>query len=192
VAQITGKFILNGTVTLNKLNQDGATTNQVITWNGSQWVPGNVINPLSYRMTATQATTSTTYGTLTELTSGSLPTGNYRFTATIRAQSAALATGMGFRIGSGSATLSNVFANWRIPTGTNFGTSSGTGYSQLTATDNAVSGGVPAANTDLVAIGMGFFTVDAQGTVAIQFRSENGGTAITAGIGSNFIIDRLP
>jgi hypothetical protein len=42
VAQISGKFILNATVTLNKLNQGGATTGQAIVWSGSAWVPTTV------------------------------------------------------------------------------------------------------------------------------------------------------
>ena len=42
MAQISGKFILNATVTLNKLNQGGATAGQAIVWNGSAWVPTTV------------------------------------------------------------------------------------------------------------------------------------------------------
>ena len=42
MSQISGKFIQNSTITLNKLGQNGATNNQVITWNGSAWVPATV------------------------------------------------------------------------------------------------------------------------------------------------------
>jgi hypothetical protein len=147
---------------------------------------------LRYRVSAAQATTLNTYGNITQLVSAPLPVGNYAFRTVVRAQSAAANTGYGFRIANGSATVANIFADWKIPVNTDLASAFFTGYTQRTVTDNLVTGGVGSANTDYLITGFGFFSVTVEGTVAIQFRSENNGTAITVGIGSNLIIERLP
>lgn len=183
----TGSFPVTGVTGVLYVDTTLAAT---YIWNGSNYIQTR--STISYRVNAAQATTLNTYGNITQLVTGSLPVGNYSFRAQIRAQSAAANTGYGFRLGLGSATVNNLSGSWFLPTGTDLAAAHFTGYTQRTATDNLVTSSVGAANTDYMVVAHGFFTVTAQGTVAIQFRSETNGTAITVGIGSNLIIERLP
>jgi len=156
------------------------------------YVTKNYFEGLRYRLSAAQASTLNTYSNITQLVSDPLPVGNYAFRSIIRAKSAAANNGYGFRIVNGSATLESIFADWKIPVNSDLASAFYTGYTQRAVTDNLVTGGVGAANTDYLITGLGFFSVTLEGTIAIQVRSENNGTAITVGIGSNLIIERLP
>lgn len=182
------------TIVATDINHDnvGRTINALDPVNAQDYVTKFYFEGLRYRMTTLQATTLATYGNLTQLTSASLPIGNYSFTAGVRIQSANVSNGIGLRIGAGTATINTVFADWRIPQSNPFALMFYTGYSQLSATDDQTSSNVGAANTDFVSVGQGFFSVTVAGTVAIQFRSENAGAAVTVGVGSFFSIERLP
>lgn len=59
-ASVTVNKILDGAVTSSKLNQMGATTSQVLTWNGSTWTPTTVAVRREERYTATAAQTAFT------------------------------------------------------------------------------------------------------------------------------------
>ena len=75
MSQVSGKFILNSTITLDKLNQSGAVLNQKMIWSGSQWVPYTDI--YTKATTTVQNITSTTHQNITELVSDTLPVGLY-------------------------------------------------------------------------------------------------------------------
>lgn len=131
--------------------------------------------------TATQQTTSTTMISATELTTGTLPVGKYKFSGTVVFQSTVAANGLGFRLGAGTATLTNTYAKWFLSQAAN-GTAKNYQYDQVNAATNVFSASVQTINTDQVGIVEGVFEVTTPGTVAIQFRSESGSTvSIRAG-----------
>jgi hypothetical protein len=153
------------------------------------------ITPLSffeyvYRITTTnQNSTSTTYANVTELTSVSLPIGTYKFDVFAICQSTATTTGVGVRVGAGTAALSAVLAKWYISQAA-AGTAKDFQYDQITATDNVVSASVNAANTNFLVKGSGYLTVTTAGTVAVQFRSETG-TSVSIRLGSLFFLKKV-
>lgn len=155
----------------------------------------SIVRPLLFeefvfRITATnQTSTSATYANVTALTTGALATGTYKFEVHALCQSTAGGTGLGLRIGAGTAVLGATFANWDIKQAGN-GTSSNYEYDQTTATTNVSSASAPAANTDFVCSGQGIFTVNTAGTVAVQLRSETT-TAVSIRIGSIFFIKKI-
>jgi len=158
--------------------------------NNTDWILINTSNTQRLRMTALQSVTANTYTNVTELTSLSLPVGNYRFTCNAIFQSSVLATGMGIRIGAVTATLTPCFGKWFIAQNAN-GQSQSFIYDQLTSTTNITSASVPTANSDALIFGSGSFSVTVAGTVAIQIRSENNGTAISLRTGSMFVIEGI-
>jgi hypothetical protein len=145
---------------------------------------------VALRVTATQATTLNTYSAVTELTTGTLATGNYIFQYQGLFQSSAAATGVGFRLGAGTATITPCFGKWLISAAAN-GTAANFQYDQLTATTDVVAATTPVVNTDAVCVGWGSFTVTVSGTVAIQFRSENAGTSVSVRAGSVLRIESV-
>jgi hypothetical protein len=154
---------------------------------GAVWIPRKVIR----RMTVAQSSTVIAPAAITQLTTPSLPVGSYRFQAIIKIRSAAAATGYGLRFQNAGATVSDILAQWRLPANADFSTTHNIVYSQRDQTINNVAGTIGAANTDYAAVGEGFFTISAAGAVTIQLRSETAGTAVTAGIGSFFRVERL-
>lgn len=176
------------------LDFDGVarTINALDPINDQDYVTVNWFKSLIKRMTISQATTSITFANLSELTSISLPVGNYSFTALIKVQSVLAATGYGIRLGVGSATLSNLMAAWQLPSNPDYTTTHFNSYAQRAVADNNINGTIGAGNTDYLAIGNGFFSVTAAGTVAVQVRSEIALSAVTFGVGSCFKIERLP
>jgi len=144
-----------------------------------------------FRTTVAQSSTVVAFANITQLTTLSLPVGSYKFTALIKIRSATTSNGYGLRFQNGSATVSNVIAQWRLPANADFSTNQNIIYSQRALTDNNVAGTIGAANTDYCAVGEGTFTVTAAGTVAIQLRSEAAGTAVTVGIGSCLVVENL-
>jgi hypothetical protein len=145
---------------------------------------------VSLRTTATQSTTLATWTSITELTTGTLATGSYRFEYTGLFQSTAAATGVGFRLGAGTATITPCFGKWIISAAAN-GVAAGFQYDQLTATTDTTSATTPAANTDAVCTGFGSFTVTVAGTVAIQIRSETAATSVSVRTGSVVRIETI-
>jgi hypothetical protein len=145
---------------------------------------------LPFRVTTAATSTSTTYASVTELTTGVLPVGHYAFRVYGLHQSTAGATGIGVRVGAGTATLGVTHAKWFFDQGIN-GTGKNFQYGQVTATDNITSASVQVANVNQTFTGWGYFNVTAQGTVAIQLRSETAGTAVSLRPGTVFIVERV-
>ena len=145
---------------------------------------------VSLRTTATQSTTLATWTNITELTTGTLATGSYRFEYAGLFQSTAAATGVGFRIGAGTATITPCFGKWLISAAVN-GTAANFQYDQLTATTDTTSATTPVVNTDAVCTGSGSFTVTVTGTVAIQIRSETAATSVSVRAGSVVRIESI-
>lgn len=144
-----------------------------------------------YRQTVIQTVTSSTPTGITELTSVSLPIGNYAFQVFGIFQSTATNTGIGARIGQGSSVMGSAFGKWAISQAAN-GTNKNYEYDQLSPTENQTSASVVSANTDAILVGSGIFNVSTQGTVQLQIRSENNGTAVSLRPGSYLKIERLP
>jgi hypothetical protein len=155
----------------------------------------NPITPLtfleySYRQTAAnQTSTSTTYAPVTELTSASLPAGTYKFEVLAICQSTAVATGVGVRVGAGTATITSLFASWNIGQAVN-GTDKYFQYDQITPTDNITATATATANTNFLVTAQGTLTTSTAGTVSVQLRSETG-TAVSTRIGSIFFLKRI-
>jgi hypothetical protein len=170
----------------------GRVINSAEPINPQDLVTKNYFEGLRYRKTATQSRTQTSFAAVAQLISDPIPAGNYVVRGVIRFQTASVNTGIGVRVGAGSAAISEIGVDWRIPRGANASTTFYTGYSQNTANDNITSDAVGAANTNYQAEFNGFLTVSTQGTIQIEFRSETNGSAVTIGIGSYFIIERLP
>jgi hypothetical protein len=146
-------------------------------------------NMLGYVMTATQASSSSTYASVTELTTASLATGTYAFEFVGGIQSANTNTGHGIRINAVSATMSVVFAKWHLALGA-AGFDESYIYGQTTPTQNTTSGSMNASNTNFVSSGSGVFTLTGAGTVAIQLRSETS-NAVTLQIGTMLKIRKI-
>lgn len=139
--------------------------------------------------TVPQSSTSTTYANVTELTTPSLAAGTYRFLFIGLMQSTAATTGVGLRLGAGSATISTCLAKWALPLNAN-GTTLFYWYQQLSDTTDAVSSAIQTINTDYMAHGDGLFIVTSPGTVAIQLRSETG-TSISIRAGSYLVLEKI-
>jgi hypothetical protein len=142
----------------------------------TNWSPINSLDraEYSYINTVIQSSTSTTYASVTGLTSVSLPVGFYKIEAYIICQSTAATTGIGLRIGQGTATIASPMGiQWDIATAAN-GTDRYFQYDQTSASDNVVAPNAPAANADFVARGLGVIRITTAGTIAVQFRSETG------------------
>ena len=142
----------------------------------------------AYVTTLAVATTSTTYASITELTTISLQPGLYNFEFFGKMRSAAANTGVGVRVSTGTATLTTVSAKWFISQAAN-GTAQAYQYDQLADNTNVTSASVQTANTDFVVTGSGVFRVTVAGTVAIQTRTETNGQAATLQIDSFFKIN---
>lgn len=146
---------------------------------------------LRFKTTIAQSSTSVTYANLTELTTGVLQPGVYAFSAFIKIRSAAAANGYGLRLSNGTATVSDVIAEWALPANADFSTIQNIFYSQRLITDNNVAGTIGLALTDYLATGFGTFTVTLAGTVAIQLRSEANLMAVTAGTASCLVVEQI-
>lgn len=142
-----------------------------------------------YSTTVVQSSVSIVHASVTELTSVSLVAGIYTFALVSLCQSTATTTGIGIRIGAGTAVLGITYGQWSISQGAN-GTAQEFQYNQLTALTNISSASVLAANTDFISRGMGSFNVTIAGTVAIQIRSETG-TSVSIRPGSILLIKKV-
>lgn len=131
-----------------------------------------------YSVLGAQVTnTANTYTTIAGLTSATLPVGLYSFQFFGLSQSAATSTGVGFRISNVSATVSTMYGKWFIDQAAN-GTAQSFQYAQLANNTNVTSASSIVASTNFSVTGFGVFRVTAQGTVAIQIRSETAGTQV--------------
>lgn len=167
---------------------DGSFVFLKTTATSTGWVP--IFLDYSYSIqSVNQNSTSVTYANVTELTSEVLPVGLYSFDCFALCQSTAANTGVGLRLGAGTATLATTFARWEISQAAD-GIGKTFIYDQLNATTNVSSASVATANTNFIVTGRGIFEVTTSGTVAIQLRSETG-TSVSIRIGSNFNLKKL-
>lgn len=167
---------------------DGSFVFLKTTATSTGWVP--IFLNYSYSIqSVNQNSTSVTYANVTELTSEVLPVGLYSFDCFALCQSTAANTGVGLRLGAGTATLATTFARWEISQAAD-GIGKTFIYDQLNATTNVSSASVATANTNFIVTGRGIFEVTTSGTVAIQLRSETG-TSVSIRIGSNFNLKKL-
>lgn len=142
----------------------------------------------TYFNTSSVSTTSNAYAAATGLISTTLQPGFYYFRMSGLMQSAAANTGIGVRIGAGTATLTTAYAKWSIAQAA-AGTAQAFVYDQTTATTNVTSASVPVANSNIVVNGEGVFRVFVAGTVQIEIRSETNGTAVTLQPDAAFVIE---
>jgi hypothetical protein len=155
--------------------------------NSTDWVEKK--NTYRYTNSSTATNSTVTYGSIAQLTSVSLPVGLYKFYFSGLVQSSGTNQGgIGLRISNVSATVSTVYAKWKIPQAAN-GTTKNFIYDQLSATTDVTSASTNAANTNQIADGSGVFRVTAAGTVAIQLRSETDTVTATLGVDASFIIE---
>ncbi len=146
--------------------------------------------PIVKVMTALQSTTAITWTNATDLVTPSLGIGRYKFEFFGIAQSVALTTGIGVRVGTGTATLGITFGKWNTTQAAN-GVASSFQTQQLTATTDVPSTAALAINTDFLVEGTGIFNVTNTGTVAIQFRSEVNASGVSLRAGSTLVITKI-
>jgi len=125
----------------------------------------------NYFLNTEITTSSTSYSSISELTSASLPIGLYKFKFWGLMQSSTATNGVGVRIDGTDAGISTCFAFWNISQAAD-GTNSTFSYDQTGLTTNVVSQSAPAANTNFLVIGDGVFRITSAGTISIQMRSE--------------------
>lgn len=195
VGSLTGDVTLgtvtNGTAAATLANSGvTAGTYGQVTVDAKGRVTSGVVNRYVYKTTATQASTAAAYAALTELTSVSLPVGLYRFSAYIIAQTAATTTGIGFRVGAGTATISTIGSKWFISQAAD-GTAKNFQVDQLAANTNVTSASALTANANFQNLGEGVFRVTVAGTVRIEFRTEVAASAATVQPDSVLIIEAL-
>jgi hypothetical protein len=128
--------------------------------------------------TVIQSSTSTTYANLTEFITPTLYPGNYIMEFAGTYQSTATNAGIGVRLATVTSTVSFVSINWRFSQAGN-GTDKYYEYSQTALADNITSTATLTTNTNYPVVGLGVFSVSVAGTVAIQFRSEVGGSSVS-------------
>lgn len=193
ITALTGDVTASGpgsvAATLSNTGVVAGTYNQV-TVDAKGRVSSGVVNRYVYKTTATQAQTAASYAAITQFVSDSLPVGLYKFSAYIIAQTAATTTGIGFRLGAGTAVLSTISSKWFIAQGAD-GTAKNFQIDQLAANTNVTSASAITANTNFSSIGDGIFRVTTAGTVQIQFRTEVANTAATVQADSVFIIESV-
>lgn len=136
------------------------------------------ITRYGYRTSSNNSVTTTTYTTVAQLTSASLPAGLYKFDFEGSMQSAATNNGVGVRLSNTSGTISNLSIKWIIGQ-SGAGASQSFIYDQTATSDNTTSANAPAANTQFHVSGHGYFRLSVAGAIAIQIRSETSNTAIT-------------
>jgi len=178
-AALTTTGVVAGTYSLVTVDAKGRVTE------GSNSGP---VTRYAYFNTAAVSSTSTTYASVTELTTVSLPVGLYAFRFHGNMQSAATNNGVGVRVAPVTATMTTVSTKWNIPQGAN-GTAHDFEYDQIANNTNVVSASAVAANTNFAVNGFGIFRITVAGTVAIQTRTETNGTAATLQLDSAFILE---
>ena len=136
---------------------------------------------VTVKTNATQTVSTTTPTALTQLTQ-SLVAGTYKFSGVLVFQSTSATVGVGFKLGVGTATVSETYAKFQVGQGAN-GVSHDFEYDQIAIGTNSTTASVAAANTDALAYVSGTFTVTSGGTVNIEMRSETG-TAVSIRSGS--------
>lgn len=158
--------------------------------NATDWYKISSLNNQRLISTVTQSNTTTTYTSITELTSLSLPIGKYNFEYFGIHQSTNTAVGLGVRMSNVTATLGLCYGKFFVSQGAN-GTALNYSYDQITSTSNFNSVLANNSNQDFLVTGNGYFTVTVAGTVALQMKSSLGGAGVSVRSGSNLFIEAL-
>jgi hypothetical protein len=174
ITALTGDVTASGpgsaTATLASSGVTAGTYDQVSVDTKGRVTAGSV-KRLVYTTTAQTANSTVTYAAVTGMTTASLQPGLYAFRFDGQYQSAATTTGVGFRISTGTATVTTCYAKW-LNTQAADGTAKNFQVDQLNSTTNVVSTASLAANTNANISGEGVFRVTVAGTMQIQIRSE--------------------
>jgi hypothetical protein len=159
--------------------------NTICEYTGAAW-------KYEYRQntTAIQTSTSTTYANITEFVTVSLDAGLYALELKGIMQSTAIGTGVGLRLAQGTATISTIVVDWSLSQAAN-GTDKNFEYSQLAVGDNITSASAITANANFPVMGNGVFRISAAGTIAIQLRTENGGTGVSIRPDSTLMVKKI-
>ena len=194
ITELTGDVTATGpgsvAATLSLTGVDAGTYDRVTVDTKGRVTAAQVLN-YAYRTSTTHTNSTVTYTTVSELTSVSLAIGLYRFTFNGLMQATAVNSGgIGIRLSNETAVLSTTYAQWFLSQG-NDGVDKYFNYDQLSPTTNNTSASVQTANTDAAFAGNGIFRVTTAGTVAIQIRSETGGTTVTLQPDAVFTIERI-
>lgn len=184
---------------LADLQQSGAAAGQILAWNGAAWAPANAASatPVTFQsavMTATQASTTTTLASVTQLALAMVANGVYRIDCFVTFQSAATTTGLNIGVSTPAGcrnmveivvpiTSAAAATQLRIiypsaAVATNAGNVLGTGVS-ATATNHTarISGLIRNGGT--------------AGTCQIQFATEVANSAVTLQAGSELLLTRI-
>lgn len=187
----TSSYIL----TLANQSASSTTTNRIITWTDAdialapdesaaliydatttRWrVINSTPKRYTYRMTAAQASTSTTMANVTQLTSWILPVWAYEIRVRGKFRTVATTTGIWLTLKAQTAAISDIWIIYQAQ-------STATANQQYSITANWTSvttTATPVANTDYALMMNGTFNVTTAGTVAIQMKSEVAASAAT-------------
>jgi hypothetical protein len=169
--------------------QEGTYNNVTVDSKGRVTLGFNsdVINRISYVTTINQVNSSSTYATVSGLTSVSLPAGLYKIIFIGAMQSGATQSGVGVRVSPVTATISNIYIKWFI----SLTATTNSQYEQMATTTNLTSASVATANSNFSVTGEGIIRITGQGTVAIQIRPETNGTAATIRPDSIFLLEKI-
>ena len=140
--------------------------------------------------TSTYTTNSTTPSIVTDMTTVSLPVGDYYFKILGKYRTAATGTGIGFRLVNNSSTMSSIAAIWKVQQGGN-GTNAFFEYTQTATNITTNSTGVPTANADFSFKGEGVFTLSASGSVSLNVKSEITNSTVTVQPGTVILIEKI-
>jgi hypothetical protein len=180
-AALTTTGVTPGTYTQVTVDNKGRVTN------------GNNIGSVvryKYCTLTSNVNSTVTYANITGLITDSLPVGLYRFNFFGRMQSGANNTGVGVRVSTQTAVVSNCVGKWFIDQGVN-GLSQAFEYNQIATNTNITSASVATANAAFNVIGDGVVRITTAGALVIQIRSETNGTAATLLADAVFILELL-
>lgn len=190
---------LNHTHLLSAIQQGGATSGQILTWNGTAWAPSTpaaatAVGFQSAVMTATQASSATALANVTQLALPMVANGVYRIDCFVTFQSAATTTGL--NLGLSTPTGARNMVEIVVPiTSTAAASQLRTTFpnAAVATTAGSVLGtGVTAASSNHTARISGIIRNGATaGNCQIQFATEVSASAVTLQVGSELQLIRV-
>lgn len=193
ITALTGDVTASGpgsaTATLAASGVTAGTYDQVTVDTKGRVTAGSV-KRYAYSTGAQTTNNTVTYAAVTGLTTVSLPAGLYAFRFDGQYQSAATATGVGFRVSTGTATVTTCYAKWMLSQAAD-GTGKNFQVDQLNSTTNVTSTSSAAANTNANISGEGIFRVTVAGTMQIQLRSEVAGSQVLVQPDAVFVVEQI-
>lgn len=150
----------------------------------------DVINRFSYVTTINQVNSAATYANVSQLVTANLPAGLYRMVFFALMQTGSTTSGTGVRVAPSTASITTIGIKWFISQAVNT-TSANFQYEQKATADNLTSASAAAANTNFTVSGEGVFRISVAGSVAIQIRPENAGTACTIRPDAIFLLEKI-